>query len=325
MTMGCVYQAKNKINGMCYIGKTLFELNYRKRKHIEASNRNSPYYFHRALGKYDPSNFEWVILFVSNNDLELCEYEKYFIKTIGTMLPKGYNLTKGGDGIGGYRFSEDTKRKMSLLRKGKKLSEETKAVISASKKGIPNKGHKGRSHSKETKVKISNSLKGRKNGPLSEELKKKLSIIAKKRYFKKLASDKMNISSDRKETKRGPMSDDTKMKISLARKGVKRGPMSEETKLKISIAKTWVKQGPLSKEHKEKISLSLIGNKRRYGKKASEETKKNISESLKGNRHALGNRHSLSKETRKKMSIAAIKRELRKKAVKNLSLINNTA
>lgn len=96
----------------------------------------------------------------------------------------------------GFHHSEETKRKISLLRKNKpsarigyKHSEETKRKI-----GIGNKGKKqgcvsafkGKKHSEETKSKISSRLKGRvsprKGVSLSLETKKKISINGKKHW-----------------------------------------------------------------------------------------------------------------------------------------------
>jgi len=182
--MGCVYQVKNKINGMSYIGKTINSFTYRKRKHQEEASRDSRYYFHRALKKYGFNNFEWEILFNSDIDSILCEKERHFIESLETMRPQGYNLTEGGDGISGYKFSEAVRKKLSIIRKGKKVSQEVRAKISATKKGIPNKGHKGHPISEETRAKISKALKGQthkgnKNYRPTEETKKKISKALK--------------------------------------------------------------------------------------------------------------------------------------------------
>ena len=67
------------------------------------------------------------------------------------------------------KLSETTKAKLSAAIKGRKLSKEHKAKITASMKG-KNRGSK----SDETKAKISASLKGKKGHPISDELKAKL-------------------------------------------------------------------------------------------------------------------------------------------------------
>jgi len=251
--MGCVYQVKNKTNGMSYIGKTINTLNYRKRKHQEEASRDSGYYFHRALKKYGFNNFKWEILFNSDVDSILREKEQYFIELLKTIRPRGYNLTVGGDGIIGYKFSEEVRKKLSIMRKGKKVPQEIRAKISATKKGVPNKGHKGHPRSEETRVKISKALKGKthkgnKNYRPTEGTKRKIS--------KALKGHKGNIGYCPSEETRKKLSEKAKgrvfskevcLKRSEMRKGVphphKGHPVSDETKKKISIArkKAWEK------------------------------------------------------------------------------------
>jgi predicted transcriptional regulator len=75
------------------------------------------------------------------------------------MVPNGYNLTSGGEMA--YTVSEQTKQKMSKVRMGIKLSDETKKKMSDYHKGRPKehlKGripwNKGKTHSPETKEKL---------------------------------------------------------------------------------------------------------------------------------------------------------------------------
>ena len=50
---------------------------------------------------------------------ELSEAEIECIKLFDTANPKlGYNITKGGDGIVGYKFSKEVKQRMSKSRAG---------------------------------------------------------------------------------------------------------------------------------------------------------------------------------------------------------------
>ena len=96
--MPFIYKIVNKINGKCYIGKTLSNIQTRWKQHV--SNRNREYYknrpLYRAFNKYGLECFEIV-------QLEECEYsiiddrEKYWILKYNTF-GKGYNATLGGDG-----------------------------------------------------------------------------------------------------------------------------------------------------------------------------------------------------------------------------------
>jgi len=69
----------------------------------------------------------------------------------------------------GYKFSEESKKKISKALRGKKHSEETRKKISES--------HKGIKHSEETKRKLSKLHRGKR---LSKEHKQKISLAVKK-------------------------------------------------------------------------------------------------------------------------------------------------
>jgi len=113
------------------------------------------------------------------------------------------------------------------MRKGSKVSAETRRKISLARKGKP--------LSEEHKLKMSLAHKGK---PVSEETRRKISLARKGK----------------------PVSAETKSKISLARKGK---PVSEETRRKMSLAR---KGKPFSEEHKRKMSLAtrLYSDESRY-------------------------------------------------------------
>lgn len=86
-------------------------------------------------------------------------------------MPNGYNIADGGSGILGVKFSEETKRKLSEIKKGKyngeknpfynkHHSEETKKILSEIKKGKESP-MKGKHFSEETKKKLSEAHKGK--------------------------------------------------------------------------------------------------------------------------------------------------------------------
>jgi len=113
------------------------------------------------------------------SETEAFEKEKWYIKRLGKE--NLVNMTDGGEGNSGLKFSEESKKKISELHKGKKLSEETKKKMSESAKG--------REYSDEFKEKISKTLKGNvpwnkgKKNVYSEESKLKMSE-ARKLYLK---------------------------------------------------------------------------------------------------------------------------------------------
>lgn len=105
------------------------------------------------------------------------------IQTIAQLKEYGielYNLTDGGDGQRGWVPSEEWRKNNSLIRKGTKLSEETKKKMSVSQKLVWTNEHRekmkkirtGKKMSEETKLKIGNANRGR---IPTEEHKRKLS------------------------------------------------------------------------------------------------------------------------------------------------------
>jgi len=79
-------------------------------------------------------------------------WEKYFIATLKTKKPNGYNQTDGGEGIVGLKRTPEHNAKISVAKKGKSFSAEHCASISAGRKGI--------SLSAEHCAKIGDALRG---------------------------------------------------------------------------------------------------------------------------------------------------------------------
>jgi group I intron endonuclease len=139
-----IYLTKNIVNNKKYIG-------WHATNKLYDGYIGSGHYLQRSINKYGKNNFlNGIIEFCDENNF--LQREKYWIKELNTMTPNGYNLTEGGEGAIGYkhtlenlklfkkrRFSEESKRKMSLSHKGKKINHK---VI----------------HSQETREKISKTL-----------------------------------------------------------------------------------------------------------------------------------------------------------------------
>ena len=100
---------------------------------------------YHAIRKYSREDFE-IFTLEECDILLLDEREQYWIEHFNT-LKEGYNCDKGGQGILGFKHSEETKIKMSLSKKGKaspqkgkKMSEEQKKKISLSMQKAYNEG-----------------------------------------------------------------------------------------------------------------------------------------------------------------------------------------
>ena len=145
-----IYRIINVINNKFYIGSAI-NLRKRRNTHFEQLNNNKHHsiYLQRSYNKYGSNNFKFEVLeFVDKN--ELIEKEQYFIDT----LKPNYNCSKVAGSTRGIKFSEETKKKMSISKTGIKFSKERKQNIS--------KALKGHKISEETKLKISRAHLGKK-------------------------------------------------------------------------------------------------------------------------------------------------------------------
>ena len=113
-------------------------------------------YFNRVVEKVGLSNIAIHILHDNLTEKLAFEYEIYYIYAY--VYEFGFNLTNlsiGGDGTAGYKFTEEQCKKISESLSGKTKSEETKRKISESLSG--------KKHSEESLKKMSEARTGEKN------------------------------------------------------------------------------------------------------------------------------------------------------------------
>lgn len=90
---GFIYITTNKINHKKYIGKCVIS------RHDSKEYLGSGTIFLRALNKYGKENFVRKIIDYADNNKQLCEKEKYWIKIFNaTASDKFYNIAEGGEG-----------------------------------------------------------------------------------------------------------------------------------------------------------------------------------------------------------------------------------
>lgn len=152
-----IYCITNLVNGKKYIGQTV-KLGGRFRQHkCELSKKkNKCRILQNAFNKYGSHNFKFEPLLICERS-ELNRYEEALIKLYQTNIKSiGYNIENGGS-VG--KISEESKKLMSIAKKGKHLTEEHKRNISKAQIGL-NTWTKGTIQSEETKAKrkISNIL-----------------------------------------------------------------------------------------------------------------------------------------------------------------------
>lgn len=227
-----VYLVTNIVNGKYYVGWCSTSIEARMKSHItDARNElKTRTIFHRAIMKYGIDKFlKEVLGFVESAE------EAKFLERLWILFLKsydhrvGYNMTYGGDG-GDTSLDPDAKRRMSPL--GRKHTEETKRKI-----GLIHKGK-------------SSSLKGKKSARVdfhhTEETKQRLSFshIGNVPGNKDKPSWNRGLTSENKGKKNAQIFGEEKAKeisekISLMLKG-------KESKLR------GIKR-PFSEEHKKNI------------------------------------------------------------------------
>ena len=131
---------------------------------------------HRAIKKYGFDNFKVTILEECSVD-ELNEAEIFWINYLETTSV-GYNIKEGGS-FG--RHSEETKKKMSIAKKGIIFSDERKKNMSEAAKKRNNSFWVGKKHSVESRRKMSESQIGRiGRKPSNEQIQKFKNPMAEK-------------------------------------------------------------------------------------------------------------------------------------------------
>jgi group I intron endonuclease len=146
-----VYLITNKENGKKYVGQhagTDLESYWRRNVWLAENGYQGKRLLYRAIRKYGAQSFEVKSLVIVGTKQEMDYYEIGLIKAWDTTNPeKGYNITHGGDGSLGVKMSEETRAKMSASRTGLVMPESHRQKLSQRNKG--NKYALGRKMTKE--------------------------------------------------------------------------------------------------------------------------------------------------------------------------------
>jgi len=109
-------------NGKHYIGLTIRSIEKRMKEHRKAARRGDTQCLYKAIRKYNMvDTFELIEIDTADSIDELSELEMHYIEEYNSFYMdegnKGYNMTRGGEGGGGYVFTEDVKRLLSEIKK----------------------------------------------------------------------------------------------------------------------------------------------------------------------------------------------------------------
>jgi group I intron endonuclease len=191
--------------GKIYIGQS-WDIAKRKNKYAIGACK-SQVKLYNSIIKHTWNNHVFEVVYQLPKDVTQETLNTYELIYFEAYKEAGFYMLNIREVGSNGKLSEETKRKMSESRTGKKVSEEAK--VNMSKGQVGNKNWLGKKHTEESKNKIREKLKGNKNfvgKTVSEEHRKKIS-----------------------EANKNP-SPETRLRMSLAQKG---RVVSEETRLKL--------------------------------------------------------------------------------------------
>ena len=236
-----IYVIENVVTGAVYVGKAN-DVQRRWQQHIAVARNGCPLPLYRAMIKYDLSMFKLHVVDEHEDEYHVLNVlEPEWISYLKDMGIKLYNLTAGGDGILGYRHSDETISKISMQHKGKSISAEQRMKISESLRGS--------TLSPEARAKISLSNAGKKKPPRSRAHRD--AISASKKGVKYSDERRRHLSEAMQQSDKvgHPVDEETRKRISEKLRGK---VQSEETRRKRS--ESLKKQTP---EMKEKRARSI--------------------------------------------------------------------
>jgi len=260
-----VYKITNIIDNKKYFGYSSGTLQKRWKGHCENTFKfNSNYCFHNAIRKYGRNNFKKEVIRVCKTIKEAKVWERIYIRKFKTNINRyghdfGYNMTDGGEGTSGFKWTEKQKENCSKAQKRRFLTQDSPM--------------KRRCHTKKAKKKMSKSTKKQierdghpmKNKHHSEKTKKKISK-ARKKYFKEHPEAEEKFCKNRKNKK---CSKEHRKNISKARIGMKLTEEHKENIRRANLGKT------ISLEQRVKISESVkkLWEDPKYRKKRNKKKK----------------------------------------------------
>lgn len=155
--MGCLYMLTFP-SGKQYIGITQKDANTRFQRHIihaKVGRRNA---VHRAILKYGKDNVTVKTLVIADDLNYLRLIEKRAIQIYGTLSPKGYNLTGGGEESGFWAEETLQKARKSMAMAWLLLDEEEKKKRSQRSVEAMQKALSDPSHEMKRRKKISETM-----------------------------------------------------------------------------------------------------------------------------------------------------------------------
>ena len=123
-----IYLVTNLVNGKQYVGQTKHGHTKGRWKEHNVIREDYNTIFHNAIKKYGTENFSVEVVEDNISDEDIDQREIYYIDFYNTFHANGhgYNMTKGGRGMLGYRPTKKTKQKVkkSTIETWKRMKKE---------------------------------------------------------------------------------------------------------------------------------------------------------------------------------------------------------
>lgn len=209
MTAAVIYLVENTANGKCYIGVTGQRPLARWRAHLSSARSGRGNALQAAIRKYGETAFTFSVIATARTLADALAAEPKFIQ----QECPAYNLTRGGEGVTGFKRTPDSIERSAAACRGRQVSNATRELL--------RQANVGKTHSAETRLKMSAARTGKPRPP--EVIEK---MRAARAGFKHTAEAKLKVSEANRR-RRGekrkpypPVSAETRAKLSAAAKRV---------------------------------------------------------------------------------------------------------
>jgi len=186
-----IYIITNIVNDKQYVGQAVVkDKRWRDHRIMLNAGKHKNRHLQASYNKYGKEAFIYTVL--EKVDVEFLDFrEQYWMNILNTVTPNGYNLNPAAGSALGFKHSEETKKRWSEQRKGKKRSAEfaasvaarmTGKIVSSETKERQRLAQLGSTKSDETKAKHAARMAGNSHNkgkkrkvPMSEETRELIS------------------------------------------------------------------------------------------------------------------------------------------------------
>jgi len=170
--MYVLYKISCSVNGKAYVGYSSKSAEDRFKAHLLNARWKRKTALCDAIRCYGDEAFSVEVILTCETHAEACAHEIRLITELGSILPLGYNMTKGGDGV-------------PLTSEQREAANAKKRGVCSPKQLAANRRRIGQKASEETRAKLSAARRGRKQSP--EQVAKRAETFRKNRE-KKIAA-----------------------------------------------------------------------------------------------------------------------------------------